>query len=182
MRWHLTVVALTSLVILSGCASILITDATSKSAVEQQQDRDTCATAAARAAVEYAWNPLADLAAIRGDQEDECLGRRGYVTTTRISMRPPPAGPHAAAAPFDPVRRCFQQAYAWLDRYDGPLDGRANMAWTAAQQSYLTELQIMSDHLEASQVVRESLLQDLQARGRADEWQACLQDAMAPHS
>jgi hypothetical protein len=180
MRLHLTAAALMSLMTLVGCASIMVPDASTKSPAEQQQDRDACAAAAARAAQDYAWNPLADLVAIRADREAECLESRGYVTTTRVTMRPSPEGGQPPHIPPDPVRRCFQQAYAWLGRYDGPIDGHPNVIWTAAQQAYLTEQQIISDHPDTRNLVRDSLLRNLQAVGRAEDWQACLQKATEP--
>jgi hypothetical protein len=78
------------------------------------------------------------------------------------------------------VRRCFQQAYAWLGRYDGPIDGYASVTWRAAQAAYLVELQIMSSHPDAPNLVRTNLLRELQTLGRAEEWQACLQEATNP--
>jgi hypothetical protein len=180
MRFHRMAIALMFVVMPIGCASILVPDPSSKSPAAQQRDRNECAALAARAVLQYAWDPLADLASIRADQEAECLESRGYVTTTRVTMRASPAGDQLAPSPPDPVRYCFQQAYAWLGRYDGPIDGQSNVAWRAAQAAYLTELQIVSGHPEAPNVVRESLQRDLQTLGRADEWQACLQEAMTP--
>ncbi len=168
------------LMTLVGCASILVPDPSTKSPAAQQQDRDECAVAAARAAQDYAWSPLADLADIRADREAECLESRGYVTTTRVTMRPSPEGGQPAHTEPDPVRRCFQQAYAWLGRYDGPIDGRPNVSWTAAQQAYLTEYQIMTSHPDTPQLVRVTLQRDLQAVGRADEWRVCLEEATKP--
>jgi hypothetical protein len=168
------------LMILVGCSSILVPDPSAKSPAEQQRDRAKCAALAARAAQDYAWDPLADLAAIRADREAECLESRGYVTTTKVTMRPSPEGGQPAHTQADPVRRCFQQAYAWLGRYDGPIDGRPNVIWTAAQQAYLTEHQIMSGHPDAPNLVRASLQRDLQGLGRADDWRACLQEATEP--
>jgi hypothetical protein len=180
MRFHRTAVALMFLIIPVGCASILVPDPSTKSPPEQQRDRDECASVAARSVQDYAWDPLADLAAIRTDQEAECLESRGYVATTRVTMRPPSNGGQSGQGQPDPVRHCFQQAYAWLGRYDGPIDGRSNVTWRAAQLAYLTELQIMSSHPDAANLVRESLQRDLQTLGRADEWRACLQEAMPP--
>jgi hypothetical protein len=182
MRVHVTAIALMCLMLLIGCASILVPDPSTKSSAEQQQDRNTCAAAAARAAQEYAWDPLADLATIRADQEAECLESRGYVTTTKVTMRASPAGGQPAHTQQDPVRRCFQQAYAWLGRYDGPVDGRPNVVWTAAQQVYLTEQQIVSEHPDAPHLVRDSLRRNLQALGRVDEWEVCLQESTEPKS
>jgi hypothetical protein len=180
MRSYLTTVAVLFLMCLAGCASILAPDPSAKSPAEQQQDRAECAALAARAAQDYAWDPLADLAAIRADGEAECLESRGYVTTTRVTMRPSPEHNQSVHASSDPVRRCFQQAYAWLGRYDGPIDGRANVIWRAAQAAYLIEHQIMSSHPDAPNLVREAIRRDLQALGRADDWQACLQEAIEP--
>jgi hypothetical protein len=180
MRSSLTTVAVSFLMCLAGCASILAPDPSIKSPAEQQQDRAECAALAARAAQDYAWDPLADLAAIRADGEAECLESRGYVTTTKVTMRPSPEHNQSVHTPPDPVRRCFQQAYAWLGRYDGPIDGRANVIWRAAQMAYLTEHQIMSSHPDAANLVRTSLQRDLQALGRADDWRACLQEATEP--
>jgi len=180
MRVHVAAVALMCLMLLIGCASILVPDPSTKSPAEQQQDRNACAAAAARAAQDYAWDPLSDLAAIRADREAECLESWGYVTTTKITMRASPEGGQPAHTQQDPVRRCFQQAYAWLGRYDGPIDGRPNVMWTAAQQAYLTEQQIISDHPDAPHLVRASLLRNLEALGRADAWQMCLQEATEP--
>lgn len=182
MRVHVATVALICLMLLSGCASILVPDPSTKSPEAQQQDRHACAAMAARAAQEYAWDPLADMAAIRADREAECLESRGYVTTTKITMRASPAGGQPGHTQQDPVRRCFQQAYTWLGRYDGPIDGRPNVIWTAAQQAYLTEQQIVSEHPEAPHLVRDRLLRDLQALGRAADWQMCLQEAAEPTS
>jgi hypothetical protein len=180
MGFHLTVVALMFLMIPVGCASIILPDPSTKSPAERQRDRDECAAVAARAVQDYAWDPLADMAAIRADQEAECLESRGYVTTTRVTMRPSPAGSQVAQDPPDPVRQCFQQAYAWLGRYDGPIDGRSNVTWRAAQRAYLTELQIVSSHPNAPQLVHESLQRNLQTLGRADDWRSCLQEATTP--
>jgi hypothetical protein len=180
MPFHRTAVILMFLMMLVGCASILVPDPSTKSPAEQQQDRDECAAAAARAAQDYAWSPLADLAAMRAEREAECMESRGYVTTTKVTMRPSSDGSRLVHTPPDPVRRCFQQAYAWLGRYDGPIDGYPNVIWTAAQQAYLTELQIMIGHPDTPRLVRESLLRNLQTLGRADEWQACLQKATQP--
>jgi len=180
MRFHRMAVAMMFLIISAGCASIIVPDPSTKSPAEQQRDRDECAGVAARSVQDYAWDPLADLAAIRTDREAECLESRGYVTTTRVTMRPPPNGGQAGQAQPDRVRQCFQQAYAWLGRYDGPIDGRSNVTWRAAQLAYLTELQIMSSQPDAPNRVRESLQRDLQTLGRADEWRACLQAAARP--
>ena len=180
MRADLTAVALIFLMILIGCASIFVPDPSTKSPAEQQQDRNACVAAATRAAQDYAWDPLADLAAIRADREAECLESWGYVTTTKVTMRASPEGGQPAHTQQDPVRRCFQQAYAWLGRYDGPIDGRPNVMWTAAQQAYLTEQQIVGDHPDAPHLVRASLLRNLEALGRADAWQMCLQEATEP--
>jgi hypothetical protein len=182
MRFHVAVVALMCLMLLIGCESILMPDPFTKSPAEQQQDRHACATIAARAAQDYAWDPLADLATIRADRESECLESRGYVTTTKVTMRASPAGNQPGHTQQDPVRRCFQQAYGWLGHYDGPIDGRPNAIWTAAQQAYLTEQQIVSDHPDAPHLVRDSLLRNLQALGRAADWQLCLQEATEPKS
>jgi hypothetical protein len=182
MRVHVAAVALMCLMLLIGCASILVPDPSTKSPAEQQQDRNACAAAATRAAQDYAWDPLADLAAIRADREAECLESWGYVTTTKITMRASPEGGQPAHTQQDPVRRCFQQAYAWLGRYDGPIDGRPNVIWTAAQQAYLTEQQIVGDHPDAPHLVRASLRHNLEALGRADAWQMCLQEATEPKS
>lgn len=173
--------ALSCLMILVGCASIMVPDPSTKSLAEQQQDRAECAAVAARAAQDYAWSPLADLAAVRANHKAVCLESRGYVTTTRIYIRTSPAGSQSGLEqPADPVRRCFQQAYAWMGRYDGPLDGRPNVVWTAAQEAYLTEQQIMSDHPNATNLVREALQRDLRALGKAADWQACLKEATEP--
>src|SRR5262245_12377565 len=133
MNAYLMTMALSLLMVLAGCASITAPDPSAKSPAEQQRDRDECATLAARTAQDYAWDPLADMAAIRRDQEGECLESRGYVTTTKVTMSPSLNGGQPAHTPPDPVRRCFQQAYAWLGRYDGPIDGRSNVSWRAAQ-------------------------------------------------
>jgi hypothetical protein len=181
MRLRLMSIVLAFLLLLVGCASILVPDPSSKSLAEQQRDRAECATAAARAAQDYAWSPLADLAAIRADREAECLESRGYVTTTRIYIRSSPAGDQSGLEqPADPVRRCFQQAYAWMGRYDGPIDGRPNVIWTTAQETYLTEQQIMTDHPNAPNLMREALQRDLRALGKAADWQACLKEATEP--
>ncbi len=180
MRFHLPAVALMFLMIPVGCASIMVPDPSTKSPAEQQRDRAECAAVAARAVQDYAWDPLADMAAIRADQEAECLESRGYVTTTRVTMRPSLAGSEVVQDPLDPVRQCFQQAYTWLGRYDGPIDGHSNVTWRAAQTAYLTELQIVSSHPNAPQLVLQSLQRDLQTLGRTDEWRACLQEATTP--
>jgi hypothetical protein len=178
MRVHLTAVALMFLMILVSCASILVPDPATKSPAEQQQDRAECAAVAARAAQDYAWDPLTDLEAVRTDREAKCLESRGYVITTKVYRRPSAEGDHVGQAHPDPVRRCYQQAYAWLGRYDGPVDGRANVIWRAAQVAYLTELQITSSHPDAPNLMQEAIWRDLRALGREDEWQTCLQEAM----
>jgi hypothetical protein len=178
MRVHLTVVALISLMTLVGCASILVPDPSTKSPAEQQQDRADCAAVAARAAQDYAWDPLAELDAVRADREAECLESRGYVITTKVYMRPSAEGDQPRQAQPDPVRRCYQQAYAWLGRYDGPVDGRANAIWRAAQAAYLTELQITSSRSDAPNLMQDAIRRELQGLGRAAEWQTCLQEAM----
>jgi hypothetical protein len=180
MKSHLLRIVLWCLPALVGCASILVPDPSTKSRVEQQRDRDECAAEGARAAQEYAWSPLADLALIRIDREDECLESRGYVTTTRVFIHPSPSGGAASEEPPDPVRRCFQQAYVWMGRYDGPIDGRSNVAWTTAQQTYLTEQQVTSAHPEAPNLMRASLQRDLRALGRDADWRACLDDVSKP--
>ena len=180
MRAHRTAVALMFLMILVGCASILVPDPSTKSSAEQQQDRAECAAVAARAAQDYAWAPLADLEAVRTDREAECLESLGYVTSTRVYMRPSAEADQSQPVQPDPVRRCFQQAYTWLGRYDGPVDGRSNVSWRAAQVAYLTELQITSTHSDAPNLVQEAIRRDLRALGRADDWQVCLQEAMKP--
>ena len=180
MRCHFAASALIFLIIPLGCASILVSDPSTKSPAAQQQDRDECAAAAARAAQDYAWDPLADLTAIRVDREAECLESRGYVTTTKVYMRPSAEGNQAGQAKPDPVRRCFQQAYAWLGRYSGPVDGQLNVSWRAAQVAYLAELQITSSHTDAANLVQEAIWRDLRAVGRAHEWQTCLQEATEP--
>ena len=178
MRLSALLVALMFLTSFIGCASILVPDPSTKSLAEQEKDRSECATAAAQAAQDYAWDPLADLQAVRADREAECLESRGYVITTKVTMRPPADGDSPRQAQPDPVRRCYQQAYAWLGRYDGPVDGRANVIWRAAQVAYLTELQITSSRSDAPNLMRDAIRRDLQGLGRADEWQACLQEAM----
>jgi hypothetical protein len=180
MRAHLTAVALILLMILVGCASIFVPDPSTKSPAEQQQDRAECVAIAARAAQDYAWDPLADLEAVRNDREAECLESRGYMTTTRVYMRPSAEADQFQLVQPDPIRRCFQQAYAWLGRYDGPVDGHSNVSWRAAQVAYLTELQITSSHADAPNLMQEAIRRDLQALGRADEWHAWLQEAMKP--
>jgi hypothetical protein len=178
MRVHLTAVALLSLMTLVGCASILVPDPSAKSPTEQQQDRAECAAVAARAAQDYAWDPLAELDAVRADREAECLESRGYVITTKVYMRPSAEGDQPRQAQQDPMRRCYQQAYAWLGRYDGPVDGRANATWRAAQAAYLTELQVTGSHPDAPNLVQEAIRRELRGLGRAAEWQTCLQEAM----
>ena len=178
MRVHLTAVALIPLMTLVGCAAILVPDPSTKSPAEQQQDRAECAAVAARAVQDYAWDPLADLKAVGADREAECLESRGYVITTKVYMRPSAAGDQAGQARPDPVRRCYQQAYAWLGRYDSPVDGRENVVWRAAQVAYLTELQVTGSLPDAPNLMQEAIRRDLRALGRADEWQACLQAAM----
>ena len=88
MRIHLPAVPLTCLMILVGCASILVPDPSTKSPAEQEKDQAECAAVAARAAQDYAWDPLADLEAVRADREAECLESLGYVITTKVYMRP----------------------------------------------------------------------------------------------
>jgi hypothetical protein len=180
MCCHFATVALICLMIPVGCASIMVPDPSTKSPAAQQQDRHECAAAAARAVQDYAWDPLADLTAIRADRGAECLESLGYVTTTRVYIRPAAEGDQPGQAQPDPVRRCFQQAYAWLGRYDGPVDGRSKVSWRAAQVAYLTELRISSSHTDAPNLVREAIRRDLRGLGRADEWQACLQEAIKP--
>jgi hypothetical protein len=165
------------LMILSGCASVFVPDPSTKSAAEQEQDRAECVAVAARAAQDYAWDPLADLEAVRNDREAECLESRGYVITTKVYMRPAADGGQTKPPQPDPVVRCYQQAYSWLGRYNGPVDGRPNVAWRAAQVAYLTELQITSSSSEAPRLVQTTIRRDLQALGRETEWQACLQEA-----
>jgi len=178
MHAHLSAVALIFLMILVGCSSIIVPDPSTKSPDEQQQDRAKCVVVAAQAARDYAWDPLADLEVIRADREAECMESLGYVITTRVYMRPSAEGEQPGQAQPDPVRRCFQQAYVWLGRYDGPVDGRSNVIWRAAQVAYLTELQITTSRSDAPNLMREAIRRDLRALGRADEWQACLQEAM----
>jgi hypothetical protein len=178
MRVHLTAVALISLMTLVGCASILVPAPSAKSPAEQQQDRAECAAVAARAARDYAWDPLAELDAVRADREAECLESRGYVITTKVYMRPSAEGDQPRQAQPDPVRRCYQQAYAWLGRYDGPVDGRANAIWRAAQAAYLTELQITSSRSDAPNLMQDTIQLELRGLGRAAEWQTCLQEAV----
>ncbi len=178
MRVHLSVIALIFLMILGGCASIIVPDPSTKSSAEQEKDRAECAATAARAAQDYAWDPLADLDAVRADREADCLESRGYIVTTKVYMRPSDDGNQSRQAQPDPVRRCYQQAYAWLGRYDGPVDGRANVIWRAAQVAYLTELQITSSRSDASNLVQNAIRRDLHGLGREAEWQACLQEAM----
>jgi hypothetical protein len=180
MRSHLVSIALLFSMIFVGCASIMVPDPSAKSPDEQQRDRAECAAVAARAAQDYAWSPFADLTAIRATREAECLESRGYVTTTRVTMRPSPEGGQPGQGQPDPVRRCFQQAYAWLGRYDGPIDGRSNVIWTAAQEAYLTEQRIMSNHPDAPNLMRDSLQRDLRALGKDGDWQACLKEATTP--
>ena len=178
MRLHLLAVTLIFLMILASCASIIVPDPSTKSLAEQEKDRAECAAAAARAAQDYAWDPLADLEAVRADREADCLESRGYAITTKVYMRLSANGDQSSQAQPDPVRRCYQQAYAWLGRYDGPVDGRANVIWRAAQVAYLTELQITSSRSDAPNLMQDAIRRDLQGLGRADEWQACLQEAM----
>jgi hypothetical protein len=78
------------------------------------------------------------------------------------------------------MRRCFQRAYAWLGLYNGPIDGRPNTVWKAAQTAYRTEQQIMSDHPDPLDLERASLQRDLLAQGKAAEWQACVMEATEP--
>jgi hypothetical protein len=165
---------------LIGCASIIVPDPSTKSPAEQAKDRAECATAAARAAQNYAWDPMADLQAVRVDREADCLESRGYIVTTKVYMRPSVNGDQPTHTQPDPVRRCYQQAYAWLGRYDGPVDGRANVIWKAAQAAYLTELQITSSHPDAPNLVQEAIRRGLQGLGREAEWQTCLQEATKP--
>jgi uncharacterized protein YceK len=178
MRVHLSVIVLIFLMILGGCASIIVPDPSTKSSAEQERDRAECAAVAARAAQDYAWDPLADLEAVRADREADCLESRGYIVTTKVYMRPSTDGDQPRQAQPDPVRRCYQQAYAWLGRYDGPVDGRANVIWRSAQVAYLTELQITSSRSDAPNLMQEAIRRDLRGLGREAEWQACLQEAM----
>lgn len=178
MRLHLLAILLIFLMILASCAAIIVPDPSTKSVAEQEKDRAECAAAAARAAQDYAWDPLADLEVVRADREADCLESRGYIVTTKVYMRPSANGDHSSQAQPDPVRHCYQQAYAWLGRYDGPVDGRANVIWRAAQVAYLTELQITSSRSDAPNLMQDAIRRDLQGLGRADEWQACLQEAM----
>ena len=180
MRAHLTVITFMFLTILGGCASIFVPDPSTKSPAEREQDRAECAAAAARAAQDYAWDPLADLEAVRADREAICLESRGYIITTRVYMRPSSNGNQQRQAKPDPVRRCYQQAYAWLGRYDGPVDGRANVIWRAAQAAYLTELRITSSDHDAPNLMQDAIRRDLQGLGRVAEWQACLREATKP--
>ena len=182
MRPHLLCIALSLLSLCVGCASILVPDPSTKTLAQQEQDRAECAAEGARAARDYAWSPLADLVLIRVDREDECLESRGYVSPARVFMHPAPAGGKAADEPPDPVRRCFQQAYAWMGRYDGPVDGRSNVTWTTAQEMYVTEQQVVGDHPDAPSLMHASLQRDLRAIGREADWQACLQEATTPKS
>jgi hypothetical protein len=177
MRARLPVIALMCSAILGGCASILVPDPSTKSPAEREQDRAECAAVASRAAQDYAWDPLADLEAVRADRAATCLEGRGYITSTKVYMRPSPDGDQPTQAPPDPVRRCYQQAYAWLGRYEGPVDGRANVIWKAAQAAYLTELQVTSSNPDAPNLMQEAIRRELQGLGRAAEWQACLREA-----
>jgi hypothetical protein len=177
MKLHLISLALVFLV---GCASIMVPDPSTKSLAEQEQDRAECAAVGARAAQDYGWDPQADLTTIRANREAVCLESRGYVTTTRVFMRPSPESGSATYDPPDPVRRCYQQAFAWMGRYDGPVDGHSNVIWTTAQKTYLTEIQVSSDAPSAPNLVRERLQQELQALGRAADWQTCLKEATEP--
>jgi hypothetical protein len=180
MLAYLPVMTFMFLTILGGCASIFVPDPSTKSPAEQEQDRAECAAAAARAAQDYAWDPLADLEAVRADREAICLESRGYIVTTRVYMRASTNGNQQRQANPDPVRRCYQQAYAWLGRYDGPVDGRVNVIWKAAQAAYLTELQITSSDPDAPNLMQDAIRRDLQGLGRVAEWQACLREATKP--
>ena len=95
MRLHLLAILLIFLMILASCASILVPDPSTKSLAEQEKDRAECAAAAARAALDYAWDPLADLEAVRADREADCLESRGYAITTKVYMR--------LSAPWRPI-------------------------------------------------------------------------------
>ena len=119
MRVHLPAVALIFLMILVGCASIIVPDPSTKSPAEQEQDRAECAAVAARAAQDYAWDPLADLEAVRADREAECLESRGYIITTKVYMRPSTDGDQPRQAQPDPVRRAVRPGGG-----DGPLRAR----------------------------------------------------------
>ena len=174
IRWLLKSGALLLLMLLVGCTSPMVSVHPPESPAAQQRDRDECAARAARGTQDYAWSPLADLAAIRATREAVCLESRGYRTPPQLSWLP--LGASLQEQP-DPMRRCFQHAYTWLGLYNGPVDGRPNTLWQAAQAAYLTERQIMSDHPAALEQERISLQRDLQALGKADEWQACLTDA-----
>jgi hypothetical protein len=173
-RWLLKSGALMMLMLLVGCASPMVSVHPPESPAAQQQDREDCAAIAARSTQDYAWNPLADLAAIRATREAVCLESRGYRTPPQLSWLP--LGASLQEQP-DPMRRCFQHAYTWLGLYNGPIDGRPNTLWQAAQAAYLTERQIMSDHPDTLEQERTSLQRDLQALGKAAEWQACLMEA-----
>ena len=166
--------ALLAVLMLLGCISPMVSVQPPESPEAQQRDREDCAAIAARATEDYAWNPLADLAAIRATREAVCLESRGYRTPPQLSWLP--LGASLQHQP-DPLRRCFQQAYAWLGLYNGPIDGRPNVLWKAAQAAYLTEHQIMSDHPEADDLERVSLQQDLQGLGKSGDWQTCVQEA-----
>jgi hypothetical protein len=177
MRPYLMSGTVVSLMLLVGCTSPMLSVQPPESPAAQQRDRRACATVAAQEAQAYAWNPLADLAAIRATLEAVCLESRGYRTPPQLAGRPLAA---SRQEPPDPRRRCFQQAYAWLGLYDGPIDGRPNMLWTSARAAYLTEQQIMSDQPEARALERASLRRELQALGKAAEWEMCLQGVEKP--
>jgi hypothetical protein len=49
-----------------------------------------------------------------------------------------------------------------------------------SQILYLTEQQIMTDHPNAPNLMREALQRDLRALGKAADWQACLKEATEP--
>src|SRR5262245_3838087 len=138
MHLHCSVIVLMLPIILASCSSILAPDPSTKSPAAQQEDRAKCAVVAARAAQDYAWDLLTDLEAVRLDREAECMASLGYVTTTKVYMRPSLEGEPLRPAQPDPVRRCYQQAYTWLGRYDGPVDGQMNVIWRAAQVAFLT--------------------------------------------
>jgi hypothetical protein len=83
---------------------------------------------------------------------------------------------YRAVTDKDPERRCQQGALQVLGYYDAWRDGRDSWWWQQALQRYQMTKGLDASDPEAPALLRMAIDQDLQARGKTDQWRRCLQE------
>ena len=174
-RWPLGAVLVMLGVV--GCAAQVVYDQPTKPLAEKQRDHVECLATANQAAYGAGdwWSDRAMRTATFQIARDRyfamCLESRGW-----RAGQPRPSDHVSAEPPKDAERRCQQEALFQLGYYDLWRDGRDSLWWQQALPRYQTTKGLSPEDPETPARLRTAIDEDLQVRGRVDEWRQCLHD------